>query len=199
MTLTQRLTAIKNNLTSILGAVNTQLVNKGASAVTELEDVATAIGTIPTGITPTGTVSITQNGTVDVTQYASANVAVPPYAEVETLSQTLVNEATSISFANPKNKVPKAIVLTNSNDGQTMKLGEVREVNMFHHLGSGYRNNRVNGQNGYAPYVLNSYETVSWGNVRWSESTITISRAGSNTFFLSDGTTYYLAVYYWGD
>lgn len=77
MTLTQRLTTIKNNLTSILDAVNTQLVNKGASAVTELDNVATEIGTIPTGITPTGQIAITQNGIFDVTDYASASVAVP--------------------------------------------------------------------------------------------------------------------------
>lgn len=40
-------------------------------------NLATAISTIPTGITPTGTINITQNGTVDVTNYASASVAVP--------------------------------------------------------------------------------------------------------------------------
>lgn len=77
MELKQRLTTIKNNLTSILDAANTQLVNKGASAVTELDNVATAIGTIPTGITPTGEIEITQNGIYDVTDYASASVAVP--------------------------------------------------------------------------------------------------------------------------
>lgn len=37
---------------------------------------AAAIASIPTGITPAGTINITQNGTVDVTQYASANVSV---------------------------------------------------------------------------------------------------------------------------
>lgn len=35
-----------------------------------------AIYSIPSGITPTGTINITQNGTVDVTQYASASVNV---------------------------------------------------------------------------------------------------------------------------
>lgn len=40
-------------------------------------DMAAAIGGIPAGITPSGTISITQNGTVDVTNYASAAVSVP--------------------------------------------------------------------------------------------------------------------------
>ena len=42
----------------------------------DTNNLATAIGTIQTGITPTGQISITQNGTYDVTNYASASVAV---------------------------------------------------------------------------------------------------------------------------
>lgn len=39
-------------------------------------NLATAIATIPTGITPTGQIAITQNGTYDVTAFSSASVAV---------------------------------------------------------------------------------------------------------------------------
>jgi hypothetical protein len=49
----------------------------GLSTTYKPGQMAQAILDIPTGITPTGTVSITQNGTTDVTQYASADVNVP--------------------------------------------------------------------------------------------------------------------------
>lgn len=39
-------------------------------------EMATAIGAIETGITPTGELEITENGTYDVTDYASAIVNV---------------------------------------------------------------------------------------------------------------------------
>lgn len=63
-----------NDLTSVAQAIRT----KGGTAanLTFPSGFNSAIAAIPTGITPSGTVSITQNGTVDVTQYASANVNV---------------------------------------------------------------------------------------------------------------------------
>lgn len=41
------------------------------------EDMADAIDAIPTGVTPTGTMSITSDGTYDVTDYATAIVSIP--------------------------------------------------------------------------------------------------------------------------
>ena len=64
----------ESNLTAIASAIRSKL---GAQTTYKPGQMATAIGTIPTGVTPTGTVSITQNGTVDVTSYASAAVNVP--------------------------------------------------------------------------------------------------------------------------
>lgn len=66
MTLIELFTAIANAIRAKLGTSNP----------ISAEDFATQIGTIPTGITPTGTIEITENGTVDVTNYAEANVNV---------------------------------------------------------------------------------------------------------------------------
>lgn len=60
-------------LTAIANAIRTKLSSSDTYKPSEM---ATAIGSISGGITPTGTINITSNGTVDVTQYASASVAV---------------------------------------------------------------------------------------------------------------------------
>lgn len=63
---------------SELAGVADAIRTKGgtSAALTYPAGFVSAIQAIPTGITPTGTISITENGTVDVTSYASASVSV---------------------------------------------------------------------------------------------------------------------------
>lgn len=72
-TIAERLSAVDTKLNNILVNANTQLTNKGKTAVSDLSDLPSAVAELKN---PTGTISITENGTVDVSQYASADVSV---------------------------------------------------------------------------------------------------------------------------
>ena len=83
-------------LTAIANAIRSKL---GGSATYKPSEMATAIGSITGGITPTGTISITQNGTVDVTQYASASVSVSDGWVDVTPSLAVLTKGTNCNYS----------------------------------------------------------------------------------------------------
>lgn len=92
-TIAERLSAVDTKLNNILINANTQLTNKGKIAVSDLNDLPSAVGELKN---PTGTKSITQNGTVDVSNYASANVNVSGGAsEYNTKINTTIDVASN--------------------------------------------------------------------------------------------------------
>lgn len=67
-------TQLEADLTTVADAIRTK---GGTTEQLEFpQGMADAVGSIETGITPTGTIQITENGEYDVTEYASANVNV---------------------------------------------------------------------------------------------------------------------------
>ena len=66
--------SVQSKMTAIADAIRAK---RGIANALTLDQMATEIGSIQTGIMPTGTKSITANGTYDVTQFAGAEVDVP--------------------------------------------------------------------------------------------------------------------------
>ena len=74
----------ESSVQAIANAIRTKL---GTDAAYKIGDMATAVSLIPTGITPTGSITLSTNGTYDVTNYASAVVQTPvPSGNVEIIS-----------------------------------------------------------------------------------------------------------------
>ncbi len=71
MSIASEIQRIKNNIANAY----TNCSNKGATipSTQNCANLANCINSIPTGITPTGTLNITENGAVDVTNYAQAS------------------------------------------------------------------------------------------------------------------------------
>ena len=98
--------------TSKLTAIGNAIRGKtGGSAELTLDDMATAITNIPTGITPTGTININSNGTVDVTNYATASVHVPGQVTSFVGTITPVNGVNTINIPYSGSGFPVSISL----------------------------------------------------------------------------------------
>lgn len=117
-TIAERLSAVDTKLNNILTNANTQLTNKGKTAVSDLSDLPSAVGELKN---PTGTKSITQNGTVDVSNYASANVNVPtPSPTLQSKSVTITeNGTTTITADSGYDGLDEVEVTTNVSGGQS--------------------------------------------------------------------------------
>ena len=120
--------------------------------------------------------------------------------QTETIKKTLTAEATSISFNITSGKIPKLVILTNTNydvDGYNdLQSGEIRYVDYYQDTNNGISetNNRVNGQTQFAR-AYNGANNVGNVNVTLTNTTVNFGRR-SNTYYLAD-LEYKLIAYYW--
>lgn len=110
----------ESNLSSIASAIRSKA---GGSSLYKPSEMAAAIGSIPTGITPTGTINITQNGTTDVTQYASAAVNVPNSYSASDEGKVVSNGALVAQTARASTITQNGTYDTTENNSVTVNVG----------------------------------------------------------------------------
>ena len=115
----------ESSVQAIANAIRTKL---GTDAVYKIGDMATAVSLIPTGITPTGSITLSTNGTYDVTNYASAVVATPvPSGNIEITADQYEKTVDVSSYATAKVINPVSLIsvfgyIENEEDTSTLTL-----------------------------------------------------------------------------
>ena len=125
------------NLYDIGDAIRSKL---GVTTTYRPDQMAGAVQSIPTGITPTGTVNITQNGTHDVTQYASANVNVHVSSNphITRFRALAMGYADSVALSEVGSKKMLSLVMINGSNTADIKQPRARIT------GAGVENEELN-------------------------------------------------------
>jgi len=115
----------ESSVQAIANAIRTKL---GTDAAYKIGDMATAVSLIPTGITPTGSITLSSNGTYDVTNYASAVVATPvPSGNIEITADQYEKTVDVTNYVTAKVYNPVSLIsvfgyIENEADTSTLEL-----------------------------------------------------------------------------
>ncbi|MEE1143581.1 MAG: hypothetical protein U0L22_08120 [Bacteroidales bacterium] len=169
-TIAERLSEVDTKLNNILTNANTELTNKGKTAVSDLSDLPSAVGELKN---PTGTINITENGTVDVSNYASADVSVSGSGgkNVQYKLGMFVNTRTSYGYSGMSITVAKTGTYTikwlcqrmsqSGTSGTQIRVNGYQVGNDYTTWGLTYYINNAQNANPSQDYVLNEITNVS--------------------------------------
>ena len=169
-TIAERLSEVDTKLNNILTNANTELTNKGKTAVSDLSDLPSAVGELKN---PTGTISITENGTVDVSNYASADVSVSGSGGKNTQAQLGMFVKTKTSYGKSGLSITVAKtgtytikwlcqrMSTSGTSGSALLINNVQYGSNYETWGLTYYKDNVQNATQAAEYVLNEVNNVS--------------------------------------